>query len=118
MVYRGGKVMLKKELIKKIDELEQDKREIAKSFFKALKLINKEDMKMEISPAVREFCAYDVKVAKSKKLIKWRTYSGVKMSERLDKMGFPPEIFIKVLRILIRNVKRYEKEKMKGTVYI
>ena len=110
--------MLKKDLIKKIDELEKDKREIVKCFFEALRLINRNNMKMEISPAVREFCAYDIRVVKSKKPIEWKTYGGVKISERLDKMGFPPEIFIRVLKELIKNVKRYEKEKMKGTVYI
>ena len=110
--------MLKKDLIKKVNELQKDKREIAKSFFEALRLIGKNDMKMEISPAVREFCAYDIRVAKSKKPVEWKTYGGVKISERLDKMGFPPEVFIKALKVLIRNVKKYEKEKMKGTVYI
>ena len=108
--------MLKKELIKKVDELRKDKREIVKSFFEALKSINRNNMKMEISPVVNEFCAYDIRVVKSKKSIKWGTYGGVRIYERLDKMGFPPENFIKALKMLIEDVKSYEKEKRKGLV--
>ena len=60
--------MLKKDLIKKIVELEKDNREIVDTFLKALRLINKDDIKMEISPAVKEWCAYDIRIAKSKRL--------------------------------------------------
>lgn len=108
--------MLKKDMVKRIRELQEEKREIVESFFESLRLINKNNMKMEISPAVREFCAYDIRVAKSKKPIEWKFYGGTRFYERLDKMGFPPEIFIKALKILIRNVKKYEKDKKSRTV--
>ena len=107
--------MLKKDqryitfLIKKVEELQKDKREIAKSFFKALRLINKNNMEMEISPAIKEFCAYDIRIAKSPKKIKWKSYGGVRMWERFDKMGFPPERFLIALRILIKEVNEYQK---------
>ena len=99
--------MLKKDLIKKIVELEKDNREIVDTFLKALRLVNKNDIKIEISPAVKEWFAYDIRIAKSKKPIKWKTYGGVRMWEYLDKIGFPSKRFIKVLKELIRSVKKY-----------
>ena len=103
--------MLKKDLIKQIDKLQKDKREIVKSFFEALILINRNNMKMEISPAVKEFCAYDIRVAKSKEKIEWKTYGGVRMWERWYDIGFPPDRFIKALKAVIKGIKKYEKGK-------
>ena len=110
--------MLKKDLIKKINELQKHEREVVKSFFEALRLINKNDMKMEISPAVREFCAYDIRVAKSKKPIKWKTYGGARMWEYRGEMGWPPKRFLEALKRLIKEVKRYEKEKRSGAITV
>ena len=107
----GGETMLKKDLIKQIDKLQKDKREIVKSFFEALILINRNNMKMEISPAVQGFCAYDIRVAKSKGKIKWKTYGGVRMWEKWYDIGFPPGRFIKAVKALIKGVEEYEKEK-------
>lgn len=103
--------MLKKNLIKRIEELQKEIRDVEKNFFKVLKLVGKEDMKIEVSESVLDFGAYDIRLAHSKKKVKWNTYAGVRMYRQLS-----DEMFIKVVKILIRDTKRYEKEKRKGMV--